>query len=89
LQYPYSLLDVGVLLSVDVMKTKFKLEDVVLADGLCLPPEGRKQCKDLNEAAYQLALSVASDEAVERLKTKVGENLKQFFIKAQWNFFSD
>ena len=65
------MLDVGVLLSADVIKSKFKLEDVILSEGLCLPPNPRKQCKDLNEAAYHLAMSVASEEAVQRLVNKV------------------
>ncbi len=70
-QYPSSLLDVGVLLSADVMKSKFKLEDVVLSDGLCQSVAERKQCKDINEAAYKLAMSAASEEAKERLTNKV------------------
>jgi hypothetical protein len=53
------------------MKSKFKLEDVVLSDGLCQPVAERKQCKDINEAAYKLAMSAASEEAKERLTNKV------------------
>jgi hypothetical protein len=53
------------------MKSKFKLEDVVLSDGLCQSVAERKQCKDINEAAYKLAMSAASEEAKERLTNKV------------------
>ena len=70
-QYSSSLLDADVLLSADVIKAKFKLEDVVLSEGLCQPVGQRSQCRDLNQAAYDLAMSVASEEAVQRLLNKV------------------
>ena len=37
---------------VKVIKAKFKLEDVV-RENLCVPVLERRQCKDINEAAYK------------------------------------
>ena len=47
-QYSFDPLDFGSVLSADLIKAKFKLEDVVL-EGLCLPERERRQCKDINK----------------------------------------
>lgn len=62
LQYEFDPADAGSLLSAYVIKSKFKLEDLVL-EGLCLPARDRSQCREINRAAYELALSAASEEA--------------------------
>ena len=72
-QYDYSLADANVLYSAKVIKGKFKLEDVV-RESLCLPEARRKQCKDINVAAFDLALSLASSEARKRFQ-KFGTKL--------------
>ena len=45
--YPLDPLDFGGLLSADVTKAKFKLEDVI-QEGICSDSITRKQCKDVN-----------------------------------------
>ena len=63
--YPTDPLDFGGLVSADTMKAKFKLEDVVEA-AVCSSSITRRQCKDVNIGAYELALQAASDEARTR-----------------------
>merc|ERR1712215_370478 len=64
-QYDSNVADANPLYSASVIKAKFKLEDVV-RESLCLPEVTRRQCKDINIAAFDLALSLATDEARER-----------------------
>jgi dienelactone hydrolase len=64
-QYDSSVADANTLQSASVIKAKFKLEDVV-RESLCLPEVPRKQCMDINIAAFDMALSLATDEARER-----------------------
>merc|ERR1711915_821081 len=64
-QYDTSVADANTLYSASVIKAKFKLEDVV-REALCLPEAPRKQCKDVNAAAFDLALSLATEEARQR-----------------------
>ena len=45
--YPIDPLDFGGLISADVTKAKFKLEDVI-QEGICSDSITRKQCKDAN-----------------------------------------
>ena len=47
-QHSFDPLDFGSIISADVIKAKFKLEDVIV-EGLCLPPRDRRQCKDINK----------------------------------------
>jgi len=75
-QYDLDLFDAGVLISASVIKAKFKLEDVV-RESLCVPMIERRQCKDINQAAYNLALEMASVDALSRFQS-VGINL--FFL---------
>jgi len=75
-QYDLDLFDAGVLISASVIKAKFKLEDVV-RESLCVPMIERRQCKDINQAAYNLALEMASEDALKRFQS-VGVNL--FFL---------
>ena len=51
-----------------MIKAKFKLEDNV-RDSLCLPEAPRRQCRDVNQEAFNLALSLASVEARERFES--------------------
>lgn len=67
--YPADPLDFGGLLSADVIKAKLKLEDVV-ADHLCQETSSRRQCADINEAAFNLALAASSEEAKTRFLAK-------------------
>jgi len=53
------------LVSAEVIKAKFKMAEDVL-DHLCIDYEQRLHCKDINEEAFRLAQSVASDKALER-----------------------
>lgn len=64
-QYETSLADADTLNSASVIKAKFKLEDVV-REALCLPAAERKQCKDVNMAAFDIAFQLATEEARER-----------------------
>ena len=64
-QYDSSVADANTLYSSSVIKAKFKLEDVV-RESLCLPEIPRKQCMDINIAAFDLALSLATEEARQR-----------------------
>jgi len=64
-QYESSVADANTLYSASVIKAKFKLEDVV-RENLCLPEVPRRQCMDINIAAFDLALSLATEEARER-----------------------
>jgi len=75
-EYDWDAFDAGVLVSASVIKAKFKLEDVV-RESLCRPILQRKQCKDINEAAYQVAMEMASEDALSRYKS-VGTEL--FFL---------
>jgi hypothetical protein len=72
-KYLWNPLEHDHLLSTEVMKAKFKMADDVL-DHLCLEYETRWQCKDINEEAFKLARSVASENALERYDT-VGTQL--------------
>jgi len=67
--YPIDPLDFGGLISADVTKAKFKLEDVI-QEGICSDSITRKQCKDANIRAYEVALAVSSDEARKRFLSK-------------------
>ena len=67
--YPLDPLDFGGLISADVIKAKFKLEDII-QEALCEPISARKQCADVNDKALAFALSVASDEARSRYLSK-------------------
>ena len=51
-----------------MIKAKFKLEDNV-RESLCLPEAPRRQCRDLNQEAFSLALSLASEEARQRFES--------------------
>ena len=53
----------------DVIKAKFKLEDIV-QEALCEEVSSRRQCADVNAKALELALDVAAPEAKERYLTK-------------------
>ena len=64
-QYDFNIADANTLYSSSVIKAKFKIEDTV-REFLCLPEAPRRQCRDINEAAFQVALDLASDEARER-----------------------
>ena len=59
--YPIDPLDFGGLISAEIIKAKMKLEDVVQR-GIC-KKQRRKQCKDVNMKALELALEVSSEEA--------------------------
>lgn len=72
-EYDLDPVDAGAKTSARVIKGKMKLEDTVL-ESACLPPRPRKQCKDLNEEAFQRAWEVTSDVAKERF-TKSGKSL--------------
>ena len=67
--YPLDPLDFGGLISADVIKAKFKLEDIV-QEALCEEVSSRRQCADVNAKALELALDVAAPEAKERYLTK-------------------
>jgi len=67
-QYELNLADADGFNSATVIKAKFKLEDVV-RESLCLPEVERKQCKDVNMAAFNTALELATEEARERFLT--------------------
>jgi len=64
-QYDTSIADANTLYSASVIKAKFKIEDVV-REKLCLSEVPRRQCMDINIAAFDLALSLATEEARER-----------------------
>jgi len=64
-QYDTSIADANTLYSASVIKAKFKIEDVV-RESLCLAEIPRKQCMDINMAAFELALSLATEEARDR-----------------------
>ena len=68
--YPIDPLDFGGLISADVTKAKFKLEDVILDNVCSESPVVRNQCRDVNVKAFELALSVASEEARNRFLTQ-------------------
>ena len=57
--------DANTLYSASVIKAKFKLEDNV-REALCLSEAPRRQCRNINEGAFDLALQMASEEARER-----------------------
>lgn len=64
--YPLDPLDFGGLISADVTKAKFKLEDIVKGQ-LCEDvSEQRRQCADVNRVAFEVALSIASEETRSR-----------------------
>ena len=67
--YPLDPLDFGGLISADIIKAKFKLEDIV-QEALCEEVSTRRQCADVNARALELALDVAAPEAKERYLTK-------------------
>ena len=67
--YPIDPLDFGGLISADVTKAKFKLEDVILETVCSESPAVRNQCRDANVKAFELALSIASEEARNRFLT--------------------
>jgi len=67
-QYEWNPADANTLYSAKVIKAKFKLEDNV-RESLCLPEAPRRQCRDLNQEAFNLALSLASEEARERFES--------------------
>ena len=62
-------MDFGGLISADVIKAKFKLEDIV-QEALCENISSRKQCRDVNMQAIAFALEVASPEARGRYLTQ-------------------
>lgn len=66
--YPVDPLDFGGLISADTVKAKFKLEDVVQTV-LC-NSISRRQCKDVNKQAFELALDASSEEAKTRYLSK-------------------
>ena len=68
--YPIDPLDFGGLISADVTKSKFKLEDVILDNVCSETPVVRNQCRDVNVKAFELALSIASEEARTRYLTQ-------------------
>ena len=68
--YPIDPLDFGGLISADVTKAKFKLEDVILDNVCSESPVVRNQCRDVNVKAFELALSIASEEARNRFLTQ-------------------
>ncbi|XP_023337662.1 uncharacterized protein LOC111708496 [Eurytemora carolleeae] len=72
-QYDLDLFDAATLKSASVIKAKFKIEDV-LRENLCLPEVPRKQCKDINIQALEVAMSLASEDALERFN-EVGTKL--------------
>eukprot|EP00088_Acartia_fossae_P066944 TRINITY_DN8320_c0_g1_i1.p1 TRINITY_DN8320_c0_g1~~TRINITY_DN8320_c0_g1_i1.p1 ORF type:complete len:442 (-),score=86.14 TRINITY_DN8320_c0_g1_i1:90-1340(-) len=74
--YDLDVFDAGVLISASVIKAKFKLEDVV-RDSLCVPIIERRQCKDINKEAYEVALEMASEDALQRFQAK---GTKLFFL---------
>ena len=65
LQYDSNIADANTLYSASVIKAKFKIEDTV-RESLCLPEAPRRQCRDINQEAFNLALSMASEEARQR-----------------------
>ena len=67
--FPLDPLDFGGLTSADVIKAKFKLEDVV-SEKLCQNLAPRRQCAEINAKAMELALSRASQRARERYLNK-------------------
>ena len=67
-QYEWNPADANTLYSAKVIKAKFKLEDNV-RESLCLPEAPRRQCRDINQEAFTLALSLASEEARERFES--------------------
>jgi len=75
-EYDWDAFDAGVLTSASVIKAKFKLEDVV-RENLCVPVLERRQCKYVNVAAYELAIEMASEDALARFES-VGTQL--FFL---------
>jgi len=64
-QYSFDPLDFGSLTSATVIKAKFKLEDPVVRT-LCLDERARGQCKNINQRALDIALSLASEQALQR-----------------------
>jgi len=72
-QYDSNIADANTLYSASVIKAKFKIEDTV-RESLCLPEAPRRQCKDINQEAFNLALSLASEEARERFES-IGQRL--------------
>jgi len=64
-QYDSNIADANTLYSASVIKAKFKIEDTV-RESLCLPEAPRRQCRDINQEAFNLALSMASEEARQR-----------------------
>lgn len=64
-QYSFDPLDFGSLTSATVIKAKFKLEDPVVRT-LCLAERTRGQCKDINQRSLDVALSLASEKALQR-----------------------
>ena len=92
--YPIDPLDFGGLISADVTKSKFKLEDVILDNVCSETPVVRNQCRDVNVKAFELALSIASEEARTRYLTQgrqllfgddsVSPWVKNLCIKLYW-----
>jgi len=69
LSYPLDPLDFGGLLSADMIKAKYKLEDIILEKS-CEEIKERNQCADINAKALELALNTADDIARERYLSK-------------------
>jgi len=69
LSYSLDPLDFGGLLSADMIKAKYKLEDVIL-EKMCEEAKPRNQCADVNAKALELALETADEVARERYLSK-------------------
>ncbi len=67
--YPLDPLDFGGLISADVIKAKFKLEDVVY-ENLCQDSQARRQCADVNQIALEFALAASSPLSRDRYMNK-------------------
>ena len=65
LSYPLDPLDFGGLISADMIKAKYKLEDVIL-EKMCEETKPRNQCADINAKALELALNSADEVSRER-----------------------
>ena len=65
LSYSLDPLDFGGLLSANMIKAKYKLEDVIL-EKMCEEAKPRNQCADVNAKALELALETADEVARER-----------------------
>merc|ERR1712051_368355 len=69
LSYSSDPLDFGGLLSANMIKAKYKLEDVIL-EKMCEEAKPRNQCADVNAKALELALETADEVARERYLSK-------------------